>query len=93
MQVWRAFDAADLIELLLPVADKDTLTVLYADASPAATITKSAEIDLAAPEVTLITPTHKIYTAESLLTMSAEVVDTGFGRNPRQPQLGRGKRF
>ena len=71
--------ATDLVKLLLPVADKDTLTVVYADASPSATITKSAEIDLAAPVVTLITPTQKLYTLESLLTLSAEVVDDGSG--------------
>ena len=71
--------AAALVDLLLPVADKDTLTVVYADASPSATLTKAAEVDLAAPVVTLITPTQKLYTSESLLTLSAEVVDEGSG--------------
>ena len=71
--------ATELVKLLLPVADKDTLTVVYADESPSATITKSAEIDLAAPVVTLISPTQKLYTSESLLTLSAEVVDEGSG--------------
>ena len=71
--------ATELVKLLLPVADKDTLTVVYADESPSATLTKSAEIDLAAPVVTLISPTQKLYTSESLLTLSAEVVDEGSG--------------
>ena len=53
--------------------------MVYADETPSATITKSAEIDLAAPVVTLITPTQKLYTLESLLTLSAEVVDDGSG--------------
>ena len=80
-------DASELVELLLPVADGDTLTVVYQDASPSATINKSAEIDLAAPVVTLITPTQKLYTSESLLTMSAEVVDTGSGVDQNNIQL------
>ena len=74
-----ATKATDLVRVLLPVADKDTLTVVYADDSPSATLTKSAEIDLAAPVVTLISPTQKLYTLESLLTLSAEVVDDGSG--------------
>ena len=78
-----ATKATDLVKLLLPVADRDTLTVVYADESPSATLTKSAEIDLAAPVVTLITPTQKLYTSESLLTLSAEVVDEGSGVKQR----------
>ena len=77
--VLSATKATDLVKVLLPVADKDTLTVVYADESPSATLTKSAEIDLAAPVVTLITPTQSLYTLESLLTLSAEVVDDGSG--------------
>ena len=78
-----ATKATDLVKLLLPVADKDTLTVVYADETPSATLTKSAEIDLAAPVVTLISPTQKLYTSESLLTLSAEVVDEGSGVKQR----------
>ena len=79
--------ATDLVKLLLPVADKDTLTVVYADESPSATITKAAEIDLAAPVVTLISPAQGIYTSESLLTLSAEVVDEGSGVTQNKIQL------
>ena len=32
--------ATELVKLLLPVADKDTLTVVYADETPSATLTR-----------------------------------------------------
>ena len=74
-------DAADLIPFLLAVRNGETLTVSYPDASPQATITKTAVIDLAAPVVTMAepSPADRSYTNQSLITISADVVDTGAG--------------
>ena len=74
--------ASDLLKQLLPVADADTLTGSYADASPSATIEKTATADLAAPVVTLVTPVNKVFTDQELVTLVADVVDEGAGVDP-----------
>jgi len=71
--------AADFLKQALPVADGDSITATYVDASPSATLTKSSTADLAAPVVTLVSPTDKLYTSETLITLSADVVDSGAG--------------
>ena len=71
--------AADFLAQALPIADGDSITATYIDASPSATLTKSSTADLAAPVVTLVSPTDKLYTSETLITLSADVVDSGAG--------------
>ena len=73
--------ASDLILQLLPVTNGETLTVTYVDSSPAATITNTvpAAIDLAAPTVTLIQPSQKLYTSITTQQMLARIADTGSG--------------
>lgn len=71
--------AATFIAQVLSVADTDTITATYVDASPTATVTKTAAADLAAPIVTLDTPTDKLYTNDTLTGLIVNVVDTGAG--------------
>ena len=71
--------AADLEDMLLPVTHGDTLTAGYVDESPSATLVQTAEVDLQAPVVTLVEPGDGVYTDETLVTLSAEVVDSGAG--------------
>ena len=71
--------ATDLLPLLLSVSHGDVFTATYADISPANTVVSTAEVDLEAPEVNLISPAHDLFTGESLLTLSAEVTDEGAG--------------
>ena len=73
--------ASDLFEQLIPGRDGDTINVTYADADPAITIPRSAKVDMAAPVVTLVSPTDKFYTSERTVTLSAEVTDAGAGVN------------
>ena len=51
----------------------------YADANPAANVSKTATIDLEAPVVTLIQPTNKLFTRANVVTLQASVVDDGSG--------------
>ncbi len=74
-----ADDAQDLIDLLIPATHGDALTVTYADANPAANVSKTATIDLEAPVVTLIQPTNKLFTRANVVTLQASVVDGGAG--------------
>ena len=71
--------AADLEDMLLPVTHGDTLTAGYVDESPSGTIVRTAAVDLQAPVVTLVEPGDGVYTDETLVTLSAEVVDSGSG--------------
>ena len=71
--------AADLEDMLLPVTHGDTLTAGYVDESPSATLVQTAAVDLQAPVVTLVEPGDGVYTDETLVTLSAEVVDSGSG--------------
>ena len=75
-------DAEKLIPYLIPATHGDELTVTYADANPAASRAKTATIDLEAPEVTLVGPTHKSFTRSTVSTLRANVVDTGAGVEP-----------
>ena len=77
-----ASDAEKLLPYLIPATHGDTLTVTYADANPAANLAKTATIDLEAPEVTLIGPSHKLFTRTNVVTLRASVVDTGAGVAP-----------
>ena len=74
-----ATDAEDFVGMLIPVTHGDTLSVTYVDENPSNIMIKTAEVDLEAPQVTLVGPADGIYTNESLTTLSAEVVDAGAG--------------
>jgi hypothetical protein len=71
--------ATTVLKQILSVADGDTITATYVDANPVATVTKTATADLAAPSVTLSTPTDKIYTNDTLSSLIVDVVDGGVG--------------
>ncbi len=75
-------DADDLLPYLIPATHGDTFTVTYADANPAANLTKTATVDMEAPEVTLVAPTHKSFSRSRVTTLQARVVDTGAGVEP-----------
>ena len=55
--------------------DGDIITVTYADANPSVIVPKSAMVDLAAPAVTLVSPSDSFFTNTGTATLSAEVVD------------------
>ena len=74
--------ASALILRILPVADGDTLTATYVDASPSATLVDTASIDLAAPAVSLVLPADKVYTNSTTVTLEANVIDSGAGVSP-----------
>ncbi len=76
----NASDSAQtLINSVISATHNDTLTVSYADASPAANVSKTAKIDLEAPVVTLIQPTNKLFTRSNVVTLQASVVDANSG--------------
>ena len=74
--------ASKLIPFLIPATHSDTLIVNYADSNPSGNVPKTATIDLAAPEVKLIRPTHNLFTRDTVVTLNAEVVDAGAGVDP-----------
>ena len=59
--------------------DGDIITVTYADANPSGIVAKSAMVDLAAPAVTLVSPSDGFFTNTGTATLSAEVVDAEAG--------------
>ena len=59
--------------------DGDIITVSYADANPSGIVAKSAMVDLAAPAVTLVSPSDGFFTNTGAATLSAEVVDAEAG--------------
>ncbi|MBI4282007.1 MAG: hypothetical protein HY672_00770 [Chloroflexi bacterium] len=75
--------ASTFVSRALPVSNGENLTVTYQDASPAATITNTtlAVIDLAAPTVTLVSPTQSLYTNIATQQMLARAADAGVGLN------------
>ena len=73
--------ASDLLKKLIPGRDGDTINVSYADINPATTVTKSAKVDMMAPTVTLVSPANNYYTSDRVVTLSAEVTDSGAGIN------------
>jgi len=62
-------------EKQLYVTDGDLITTSYADASPAATITDTARVDLTAPVITLVSPGDKSHTSIGTPTYSVQVID------------------
>ena len=72
-------DAMELVEMLIPGADGDVINVVYADLNPATNVSKSATVDMAAPMVSLVSPSDNFYTNTGAVTLSAEVTDSGAG--------------
>jgi len=66
-------------DLTLPVADGETITATYTDASPAGSRTDTAVVDLTAPVIELVGPSHKLYTSATLVTVEANITDAGSG--------------
>jgi len=66
---------AALTEKQLYVTNGDLITISYADASPAATITDTARVDLTAPVITLLSPTDKSDSNVGTPTYSVQVTD------------------
>ena len=77
-----ASPASELIPFLIPATHSDTFSVNYSDDNPSANLVKTATIDLAAPDVKLIRPTHNLFTRDTVVTLNAEVVDAGAGVDP-----------
>ena len=74
-----AGSAATLLARIVPVADGETLTVAYTDASPAATVSATATLDMTAPTITLVQPTSATSTNNTTPTLEVQVTDTGAG--------------
>ena len=68
-----------LLARIVPVADGETLTVAYTDASPAATVSATATMDMTAPTITLVQPTSATSTNNTTPTLEVQVTDTGAG--------------
>ncbi len=71
--------ASKLVDRLIQVAHGDTMTIAYADSSPAGTILKTAEVDLEAPVVTLIAPVDGLFSNSTAHQLNVDVVDDGAG--------------
>ena len=71
--------ASTLVDRLIQVAHGDTMTIAYPDSSPAGTIVKTAEVDLEAPEVTLIGPVDGLFSNSTAHQLNVDVVDDGAG--------------
>jgi hypothetical protein len=68
---------ATFIAAIMPVADGEILTVSYSDVGASATSTRSdtANIDLKAPTVAVVSPAHKSWTNTYSQTLTADVTD------------------
>jgi len=66
-------------DLTLPVADGETVTATYTDASPVGSRTDTAIVDLTAPVIGLVGPSHKFYSSATLVTVEANITDAGSG--------------
>ncbi len=67
----------NFVAAIMPIADGEILTVSYSDVGATATVSRSdtANIDLKAPSVTVVSPVHKSNTNTLAQTLSAEVTD------------------
>jgi len=61
----------------LQVAEGDTITVTYADADPAASLSATASVDLTPPTLTLISPTNALRTTDTTPSFQVEISDSG----------------
>jgi hypothetical protein len=71
--------AEDFVDRMIWGRDGDIITVTYADANPSTIVAKAAMVDLAAPTVTLVSPSDGFFTNTGTATLSAEVVDAEAG--------------
>ncbi len=72
-------DASDLLDKIISGEDGDVLSATYTDLNPSTVVSKSATVDMAAPVVTLISPSDNFFTSTGAVTLSAEVTDSGAG--------------
>ena len=79
--------AETLLAKIVQARHNDVITVTYQDASPAASVSKSARVDMEAPVVTLVSPVDGFFTNIAAVTMSAEVTDAGAGVDPADIEL------
>lgn len=68
-------DGTTFVDMSVPVADGDVLTVSYVDASPVGTRTATADIDMKAPTITQVGPAQKSFTNSLSQTLVLEVTD------------------
>jgi hypothetical protein len=59
----------------LQVANGDTITATYTDASPSASVEATAIVDLTPPTITLVEPTNSLVTKNTTPSFSVEVTD------------------
>ena len=78
-QSTTAAAAEDFVDRMIWGRDGDVITVTYADANPSGIVAKSAMVDLAAPAVTLVSPSDGFFTNTGAASLSAEVVDAEAG--------------
>ena len=71
--------AEDLLGKIVQSRHDDLITATYQDANPAQSTSDTANVDLEAPVVTLVSPTHESFTNIGSATMSAEVTDADAG--------------
>ena len=71
--------ASDLLALLLPVADGDTITAIYDDSSPAAKRRGTAMADLAPPTINVVEPEDGTRTQDTTPQFEVELTDSGAG--------------
>ena len=72
-------EASDFLALIIPARDGDVIKVTYSDVIPSTTVSKTATVDLAAPVVTLVSPSDGFFTSTRTVSLNAEVVDDGAG--------------
>ena len=75
-------DVKDFLALTIRSRHNNIITVVYRDANPGTSVSKSATVDLQAPVVTLVSPTDGFFTNIASVTMSAEVTDADAGVEP-----------
>ena len=76
----KSADAASkLVAKIIPGKDGDIITANYSDTNPVTTVADTAKVDMAAPKVELINPTHKLFTNATNATFRVEVTDEGAG--------------
>ena len=79
--------AETLLDKIVQARHNDVITVTYQDADPAASVSRSARVDMEAPVVTLVSPVDGFFTNIAAVTMSAEVTDDGAGVDPADIEL------
>jgi hypothetical protein len=77
--VTGATDATAVTRPVIKVADGDTITLEYADASPAKLISEAVVVDATKPSVSITSPTHNSSTSNSTAWANVIVTDAASG--------------